>query len=74
MGTRRSKNKETSRSTGFMIDLQEVLTRREQRILDWHFFRMKAWGIAIPALFLASFKPVDPPSEACLRDRLLGQV
>ena len=34
------------------------LTTREQRILDWHFLRMKLWGVAIPALFIGSFKPV----------------
>jgi hypothetical protein len=37
---------------------KKTLTTREQRILDWHFLRMKGWGIALPALFLTSFKPV----------------
>lgn len=37
---------------------QETLTTREQRILDWHYLRMKVWGVAIPAVFLTSFKPV----------------
>lgn len=34
------------------------LTTREQRVLDWHFLRMKLWGVAIPAMFIGSFKPV----------------
>jgi hypothetical protein len=37
---------------------KQMLSTREQHILDWHYLRMKAWGLAIPALFLASIKPV----------------
>ena len=47
----------------FLVDFlrqltQETLTTREQRVLDWHYFRMKTWGVVIPAVFLTSFKPV----------------
>ena len=42
---------------------QAALTTREERILDWHFLRMKAWGVVVPAIFLASFKPVLTPKS-----------
>ena len=53
------KTPKLARAREFNVNLvQESLTLREQRALDWHFLRMKIWGVAIPAFFLASFKPV----------------